>query len=227
MKNYEFEYVNNNYLLWLILACCLTFFISIIALFSVFDQDTSIYLLAFLSSIIPFCIYWFNRKKIKKFATAILDDNHTEINHSGVTEFVNFKDINNYKIQTYDGSSIAINRNDDSKIRFNVNPNFCEIEKFNTFCLDLQTAIENYKVSVINAPENATTTAIVTKKSFYESAWILPVLIIVTLILLLILVGNLSDGGDFPYIIIAALLPLGRMWTGYFMARNKKKANGN
>lgn len=219
MKNYEFEYVNQKYLLVLMLACCLTFFMSIIGLFNVFDQDTSIYLLAFLSSIIPFAIYWFNRKKIKKLATAILDNNHTEINRSGVTEFVNFKDIANYKIQTYDGSSIAINLNDGKKIRFNVNPNFCNIEQFNVFCNDLQDEIEKYKMSVVSTPE----TTIVTKKSFYESSWILPVLIVISIILALIVIGILADGGRFPWITIAALAPLTRMWIGYRMARNKKQ----
>lgn len=221
MKEYNFEYFNqkftSKFVGTLLVLFLILFFGSLIILSKILVKSTfAVFFCLFFSFIISYIIYRFNRKKIKKHGSAVIHESHVEFNLDITKRQINFADIKSYLIQNYNGTLLNLVLIDDEKFNVAANNTYCDTTKFEFFCVDFEKVLEKF-----NENNNL---SVVRKKTFFEKAWLLPFLVILTSALVFMVIHIFVTGKKLPVSsFLLAFGPLLNLWAGYFSARNTKK----
>lgn len=221
MKEYNFEYFNqkftSKFVGSLLILFLILFFSSIMILSKISIKNSYfVFICLFFSFIIPYIIYRFNRKNIKKQGTAVIYESYIEFNLDLIQRQIKFTDIKSYLIQNYNGTILNLVLKDGEKFNVAANINYCDTSKFDSFCLEVEKVLgkfnENNKLTIIR------------KKTFFEKAWLLPFLVILTCVLLFMVIYAFITGKKIPISsLLLTLSPLLTLWGGYFTARNRKR----
>ena len=209
MKYYNFEYYNRNYALKLFGFCILTFVILFLSFFLIKDYINVVFYLLFLFGI-PLIIFFSKRHKVKAYCKAIVYSDWVEFKLRNETMKINFCDIDSYLIQYYNGTVLNLKLKNGSKFNISTVANFNNGKDFDIFCNDFG--------KVLNLNNNLITR----RKSFFEKSWILPFLIVITLLLVPILFYTFFNERQLP--IATTLITSGSLislWAGYFNIKNK------
>ena len=209
MKYYNFEYYNRNYALNLYGICLLTFASIFSCFFLIKDYINFVFYLFFLFGI-PSIIYFSKRSKIKAYCEAIVYSDWVEFKLKNETMKINFCDINSYLIQNYNGTVLNLKLKNGSKFNMATVSNFNNLNDFDNFCYDFEKLL---KLNI---------NLIIRRKSFFEKSWILPFLIVITLLLVPILFYTFFNERQLP--IATTLITSGSLislWAGYFNIKNK------
>lgn len=213
MKEYSFEYTDQKYLIKLALFCFIlagasTFFIVKLEVTGLLPVITA---LGF-----PVVIFLINKKKVKKIGFSKIDNSFVEFELNGIQSRINFSEIESYLIESYNGVSLQMKLCNKTKITVTANSNFSKSDLLGNFCVDLENAIEEYKKESNNAE-------IIREKRFFERTWVLPFLIILSLILIpLVIYGIHKTGTSKIGSILTVSGLLISLWGGYLGAKRKK-----
>lgn len=214
MSDYNFEYTDTKFTLKLLGLSFLTLILLLIAMVVTID------LIGIIGSLIlafgvPLLIFFLNKKRIKRYGTANIFDSYTEFKLSDSTQKIEFEQIKTYLFERYNGTALAIKLKDGKDFKLQANTNFCDAAQFDAFCQEFEKTIQQYKTS-----NNVDLTR---KKSMFEKAWMLPLLIILTVGLIGGIIFAISKGKSIPptfYSSAAVIIPL---WIGYLNARKRKR----
>lgn len=220
MKEYNFEYSNQKYATKLFLICFgigFGLFFGIFGLSKIVKLSGTYFLLVYIMFIIgiPFLIFWRNRKNIKKIGSAKLDENKVQFIYENNIKEIDFSNIQNYLVQTYNGTLLQMKLLNGEKFKMFSNSNYCNTLEFDKFSYDLEIKLENFK--------KLNNTSIIRKKSFFERVWIYPFLIIMTIFVAIIVFYGFYVGKGFSLKLITVIFPLISLWAGYYSAKNRNK----
>ena len=221
MKEYNFEYFNqkftSKFVGGLFVLFLILFFTSILILSKISTKSILfVFFCLFISFLIPYIIYRFNRKKIKKYGSALIYESHIEFNLDFTKRQINFVDIQSYLIQNYNGTLLNLVLKDGERFNVATNNNYCDTTKFDYFCIDFEQVLEKF-----NENNNFTVTR---KKTFFEKAWLLPFLVVMTCALVFVIIHAFTTGKKIPISsFLLAFGPLLTLWGGYFAAKNRTK----
>ena len=109
-------------------------------------------------------------------------ESSVEFNLDSTKSQINFDDIKSYLIQNYNGTLINLVLKDGRKFNVAANNTYCNTTKFDSFCIDFEDILDKF-----NEKHNL---SIVRKKTFFERAWLLPFLIILTSALLIMIIHS-------------------------------------
>jgi hypothetical protein len=218
MRDFTFEYTDTKFTLKLLGLSFLAFVVLLIAMVVTID------LIGIIGSLIlafgvPLLIFFLNKKKIKKHGTANIFDSYSEFKLADSTRKIEFGQIKTYQVERYNGTALAIKLKDGKDFKLGANTNFCNADQFDTFCQEFEKTIQQYKTS-----NNVELTR---KKSIFERAWMLPLLLVLTVGLVGGIIFAISLGKSIPptfYSSAAVVIPL---WIGYLNARKRKREQGN
>jgi len=168
---------------------------------------------------IPFFIFWLNRKKIKRYGSAVLNYHSIVFSLDRRKEYVEFASIRDYLVQYYNGVSLRIRLNNGQKILIVANENFCNPDKLGSFCGLLETIFEKHK--------EEQKLQMIRKKSVFELRWMFVFLIVITVILIGVIVamivrGSFQDVKPYVYL-FSSSGSLIALWSGYYMNRHRKR----
>ena len=156
MKNYEFEYDDDKLKIKIFLISFLLFPILFFGL--MFLNIFNFFLLISVSLGIPALIIQLNIKKIKKKGFAEIENEKIVINLNGVEKEIKFKEIDNYFINSYTGSSISLKLKNGKRYGVISNRYFSNPIRFTQVCHIFETEYEKYKkVNNIHSDERRTT----------------------------------------------------------------------
>jgi hypothetical protein len=164
---------------------------------------------------IPFLIFFMNRKKIKKQGIAGIYDSYSEFKLGGSIDKVVYADIKTYQVERFNGTHLKIKFKDGHNFKLQANSNFCNIEAFDIFCQQFENMVQLYKTS--NNIE------LIRKPSMFEQAWMLPFLIVFTVVMIGAIVFVISGGKSIPptfYTSAAIIIP---MWIAYLNVKKRKQ----
>jgi len=168
-----------------------------------------------LSFIIPIAIFLLKKGSIKKKGTAVLDENAIVLNlHSG-EQTIKFEKIESYKILRYQGVFITLRVTDGSVFKLDANENFCNSALCNEFSYDLERAIEVFRKHHGSKA--------VRKKTTFEQWWMLPFLIVGTVVVAGIICLSLLMRKNFPVYMIAPLVTIIPLWRGYLRTKRRQE----
>jgi ABC-type multidrug transport system fused ATPase/permease subunit len=213
MKNYTFEYDDDKLKLKLFLISLFLFFALLIGMLT--SNIFNFFFLILISLGIPYFIFWFNMKKIKKNGSSEIENEKVKFSLNGLEKEIYFSEINYYFINSHNGSSLFIKLKNGKNFGVISNTYFSNPIKFTQFCHDFETEIENYK------REN--NIELIRKKSFFEQAWIYPFLIILTIIILALVAIVIYNGRNFTAPFFGAIGSLMTLWSGYFSGKRKAR----
>ena len=216
--SFSFEYTDTKYTLKLLgisFAALLALLIAMVVTVELIGVAGSL-ILAFG---IPFLIFFFNKKKIKKQGTANIYDSSSEFSLVDSTIKVAFSDMKTYQVERYNGTALVIKFKNGNDFKLQANSNFCNPEQFDAFCKEFEKTVQQFK-----ATNNVELTR---KPSLFERAWMLPLLIVLTTGLIGGSIFAISQGKNIPptfYTSAAVVIPL---WIGYMNARKRKQEQQN
>jgi hypothetical protein len=213
MSDYNFEYTDTKFTLKLLGLSFLAFVVLLIAMVVTVDFIGIVGGLL-LTFGVPVLLFVLNKKKIKKLGMANISDSSSEFKLADSTEKIDFANIISYRVERYNGTSLVIKRKDGKDFKLRANTNFCNAEHFDTFCQELDKAIQHYKTS-----NNVELTR---KKSMFEKTWMLPLLIVMTVGLIGGGIFAISQGKNIPSILYTSAAMVIPLWIGYASARKKK-----
>ena len=217
MKNYEFEYDDDKLKIKIFLISFLLFPILFFGL--MFLNIFNFFLLISVSLGIPALIIQLNIKKIKKKGFAEIENEKIVINLNGVEKEIKFKEIDNYFINSYTGSSISLKLKNGKRYGVISNRYFSNPIRFTQVCHIFETEYEKYK-----KVNNIETTR---EKSFFEQVWIYPFLIIFTIVIILLIAIVIYKGKSFTAPFFGAIGGLFTIWSGYLNGKRKAKDKNN
>ncbi|TRX38286.1 hypothetical protein [Flavobacterium restrictum] len=221
MQEYKFEYSNQKFATKLFIICFGFFMLSFIGILGIakfIHLPKMIFFATFLILCfgIPFFIFWLNRKKIKNSGSAKLENEKVKIVLDNEIKEIEFKQIENYLVQVYNGTLLQIKLLNGEKFKMYSNSNFCNTKEFDEFTGDLETKIQNFK--------EVNEITIIRKKTFFERVWIYPFLIIMTISVVIIVIYGIYKGKGIPPLkLIAVIAPILSLWAGYFGTKNRNK----
>jgi len=213
-NSYSFEYSDTPYSVKLLLVSIATF-IGLLCAMPIFIDTIGGTPGIIIVFVIPFLIFWFNKKKIKKYGTATINEKFITLDLNKQNHKIEFDNIKSYLVQHYNGVYLRIIQNDGKKTTVTSNSNFCNSEGFELFCEEFETTIEKSRI------ENKL--PIIRKKSFFEKKWVFVFLIIMTIFFIgAIFKGMLSDRKSYASL-FTSLGTLIALWGGYFSTKIKVK----
>lgn len=210
MKIYNFEYYDRPYALKLYGICILTFAVICLLFFLIKEYLNIIFFLFFLFGT-TLTIYFSKRSKIKAYCKVMIYSDWLEFKLKSETMKIKIFDIDSYLIQYYNGTVLNLKMKNGTKFNIATVSNFNNVKDFDVFCNDFE------KLLKLN------TNLIIRRKSFFEKSWIIPILIVITLLLVSTLFYSLLNGMQLP--IATTLITFGSLislWAGYFNIKNKK-----
>lgn len=218
MADYNFEYTDTKFTLKLLGISFLTFILLLIAMIVTIDLIGVIggLILAFG---VPLLIFFLNKKKILKQGSAIINDSYSEFKLSDTTNKIVYSDIRTYQVERFNGTHLKIKFKDGSRFKLQANSNFCNSKQFDLCSQEFDDTVQRFKTT--NGVE------LTRKKSIFEQAWMLPLLIILTGGLLGGVLYAIIQGKRIPptfYTSGAIVIPL---WVAFFNARKRKKDQGS
>ncbi|WP_395056264.1 hypothetical protein [Flavobacterium sp.] len=213
VKEYKFEFFNQKYTQKLVIKLLLVFIVLFIT--SILSKNKDFIVVGgLLSVIIPISIYLFNRKKIKKVGSAKIFENYTEFNLDNVETIINYRDIESYLIQHFEGTVFHLKLKDGRKFNISSNNRYCETFQFTVFAQDFEKVLQVYKT------ENQTD--LIRSNTFFDSKFIFPFLIIVTVGFIFMIPYLIYFEKKLPIIpLLISIGPFIALWIGY--SSNKKK----
>ena len=143
MKNYTFEYDDDKLKLKLFLMSLFLFLALLIGILTL--NIFNFFFLILFSLGIPYFIFWFNMKKIKKNGFSEIENEKVKFSLNGFEKEIYFSEINYYIINSHNGSSLFIKLKNGKNFGIISNIYFSNPIKFTQFCHDFETAIEKYK----------------------------------------------------------------------------------
>lgn len=221
MQEYKFEYSNQKYANKLFIICFGFFILSFVGIFG-FAKFIHLPKMIFFATFlilcfgIPFFIFWFNRKKIMKSGSAKLENEKVKIVLENEIKEIEFNQIENYLVQVYNGTLLQIKLLNGEKFKMYSNLYFCNTIKFDEFSSDLEAKIQNFKkLNKIN---------IIRKKTFFETVWIYPFLITMTISVVIVVIYGINKEKEIPSLkLIVVIAPILSLWVGYFGTKNRNK----
>jgi L-asparagine transporter-like permease len=221
MEKHNFEYFNQkfvNKLVPTLLALFLLLFFGSIILLSNNSAKNSLFVVFFcfiVSFSIPYAIYRLKRKEIKKEGSASIYELYIEFDLDKTQRRIAYADIKSYLIQSYNGTLLNLVLKDGEKFNIAANNTYCDTIKFDNFCADLEHVLEKF-----NESNNS---SVIRKKTFFEKAWLLPFLVILTSAFAFMIIHSFATGKKLPVSsLLMALGPLLTLWGGYFVSRNRR-----
>ncbi len=214
MKEYRFEYTNQDFATVLIFGC-IVLIVGTLELFSIYTKVWFIPALA-ISLVIPFLIFWLTRKKLKKQGVAFLNEDSIEFHLGDRRQILPFDTFLSYRILYSQDTILTINFKGDLRLKLFANKYFCRPQQFEILCTDLRRQIENY-----NLVHHANIRRI---KSFYEKKASIYVLILLTMLLAVFLICAKAFSGFFPVFLPAMIVSIPMAWRNYFREQRKMKA---
>ena len=216
MIEYNFTTVNQRKALFLFFILFALFF-SLIFVMNSFKYFFNIYVTLILAFGIPILLFVKFKNKILENCTATLSLINTEVKKDNKIQIINFKEIENYKFENYDKLlNVSIKLKDKQRCDLNANANFGETQNFEQYCLDLQTAIENY--------ETINNIAISRAQTLFEKKWIFPALLLITLLIIIFYIILHAENKSNEISFIPILAPLLILWSSYFNKNKKNRA---
>lgn len=179
MAKYNFEYADIS-LMYRIFFTFYAIFLALTIFLSYESFNTAAALSLFLFGVGPFIIVWLFRKKIKVNGTANINEDSVEFNLKNFSDTIQFRDIESYMIQIYNGTLLKIRLKDGRKIKINANVYFCNPEQFELFCDDIEHAFERFEI--------------VREKSFFEKKATYYFIIIMTVAIVLLPIYAIITG---------------------------------
>ncbi|MBJ7428113.1 MAG: hypothetical protein JHD28_04030 [Bacteroidia bacterium] len=216
MKEFNFEYTDTKFLMKLFGICSLVF-VGMIITAAVNKDTTPIIWGLILSFIIPFAIYFLNKKNITKLGTACITDASVTFQLTEVTQTITFEEIATYQVEQFNGTSLKLKLNNGTEFKLLANTNFCNADQFDAFCQEFEQAILQFKTT--------NNTEITRKKTIFEQAWMLPFLVILSVGLVGMSIFALANGKNIPASFFTSAALLIPMWIAYFNAKRKKEIN--
>ena len=213
MKEYNFEYTNQNFATFLLFGC-LVFIIGTLELFSIYTKIWFIPALA-VSLVIPSIIFLLNRKKLKKQGVAFLNEDSIEFHLGDRKQNLPFNSFLTYRILYSQDTILTINFKGDLRLKLFASNYFCKTKQFELLCTDLRRQIENY-----NLIHHANIRRI---KSFYERRASIYVLILLTVLLAVFLISARLFSGFFPVFLPAMIVSIPVAWRNYFRVQKQMK----
>lgn len=213
-KEYNFEYTNEKIALLLFgislaafigLLFCIPYLVPVIG-----KIPNGLLLIG-----VPFAIFWFNRKRIKKEGSALVDDNSLKLNLEKGIEEILFSDLKSYKIEHHNGTRLNLKFNVRNKIKLAANSNFSNSHLFEAFCDDLEKVISQY--IKVNHSE------IVRSPSIFEQKWMQVFLIVATVIITGIFLHAFYVGKAPSTSIYSSVAIFIGLWVAYFKTKQKNK----
>lgn len=213
MKDLKFEYTDSKFTLILLGLSLLSFVLLLIV------EREVIELLGVIGALIltlgvPLLIFFLNKKKIKKQGTAMIHDSFSVFRLSGSTVQVDYADIKAYQVERYNGTQLKIKFMNGKNLKVEANSNFCNSSQFEAFCQEFERTIQEFKS--INNVE------IVRKKSMFEKAWMLPLLVVLNVGILGTFIHAHINGVKVPRILYTSAAILIPVWGAYYKAKKRK-----
>jgi lipopolysaccharide export LptBFGC system permease protein LptF len=213
MENYIFEYDDNKLKIKIFF---ISFILSVIIFFGlIFFNLSNFFFLIFGTIVIPALIIKLNLKKIKKNGIAIMENGKIIFNLNNVKKEIEFKEIDNYFINSHKGSSLSLKLKTGKRFGIVSNIYFSNPIRFTEVCQIFETEYEKYK-----KVNNIKTTR---EKSFFEKKWIFPFLVIFTIIIILLVAYVIYKGQNFTVAFFVAISGLFTTWSGYLSVKKKRK----
>lgn len=214
MKHYQFEYTDQKFTIKLLSGCALLFTVLLVAAILLEEQVNLVLALAIAGGL-PLLVFYLYKKRIKQQGEATLFESYVTFLLSGESKKMDFNEIEMYQIERFRGTALKLRSKNGEKLAVQANDNFCKPEQFDFFCTELDTAIQQYKTEHNN-------THLKRKKSIFEQAWMLPLLIGSTAIIAVVGFVVVFYDVEVPsalFSFMAAIIPL---WIGYFDAKKRK-----
>jgi lipopolysaccharide export LptBFGC system permease protein LptF len=213
MENYIFEYDDNKLKIKIFF---ISFILSVIIFFGlIFFNLSNFFFLIFGTIVIPALIIKLNLKKIKKNGIAIMENGKIIFNLNNVKKEIEFKQIDNYFINSHKGSSLSLKLKTGKRFGIVSNIYFSNPIRFTEVCQIFETEYEKYmKVNNIKTTR---------EKSFFEKKWIFPFLVIFTIIIILLVAYVIYKGQNFTVAFFVAISGLFTTWSGYLSVKKKRK----
>ena len=215
MKEYQFEYTNQNFTTLLTFICIFLFGGLVLGCVSILDEKWIPAVFAF-GILMSFLIFWLFRKKLKKQGVASLTDDSIEFLLGDRKQLLHFENFASYKIKNLDSTILTINFKGDLRLKLFASNYFCKTKQFEILCNDLRSQIENYNL------ENHAN--IIRIKSFYEKKAAPYVLILLTVLLVAFIICARLFSGFFPVFLPAMIVFTPMAWINYFREQRKMKA---
>ena len=217
MENYIFEYDDDKLKIKIFL---ISFFLFLILFFGLmFLNLFNFFFLISISLGIPAIIVRLNVKKIKKKGFAEIKNEKIIINLSGVEKEIKFKEIDNYFMNSYNGSSLSLKLKSGERYGVISNEYFSNPIRFTQVCNIFKTEYEVYKK--VNNIETKR------EKSFFDKTWIYPFLIIFTAIIILLIIYVIYKGQQFTAPFFGAIGGLFTIWSVYLSGKSKATYKNN
>lgn len=213
MKHYTFEYTDTKYFLKLagiFIAILIGLIVCSQYLVLVLGKNGGIILILAL----PALVVWLLRKGLKKHALADLDTSFVKFDFGDRVEEIDFKDLQSYKVEHYNGTTLSLKLADRKNIKITANSNFCNSVQFELFCRDLEEVIQRSNEENISEVTRV--------KSIFEQKWMLPFLIVFTSGIIWVIAHSLMSGKGVPTSLYTSIAIFIGMWAAYFKGRQKK-----
>jgi len=215
MKDYTFEYSDTKLTLKIFIISVLTFILLVILAVGIF-QKTILATPSFIAAFgVPILIFYLNRKKIKKQGQVNIYDTYFIFILENSSNKIEYLDIREYQVERYNGVQLNIMFKDDKIFKLQANSTFCNPDQFDFVCDELEKVVLQFKTS--NNVE------LKRRKSLFEQAWLLPILIITTVVIVTLIIISIYKGQKLQGSLLTTLAVLGSVWVGYLTARGRKK----
>lgn len=216
MENLIFEYDDYKLKIKIFLISFIIFLILLFGLMFL-NHFNSFFLISF-SLAIPAVIIRLNIKKITKKGFAKIENEKIIFNLNNIEKEIEFKEIDNYFINSHNGSSLSLKLKTGKGFGVISNIYFSNPKRFAEVCQIFETEYEKYK-KVNNIKTKR-------EQSFFEKKWIYPFLIIFTVLIVSIAGFAIYQGINFTASFIGAIAGLFTIWSGYLSEkRNANKKN--
>lgn len=210
MKEYQFQYTRNRNTL-LVLLPCIIIFVAIVIIGALLSIQILIVIIV--SFTLSFIIFRAVKNKAISNCVARLSETSVEFQFDNNTSrTINFTNLTSFKVYYGQNATVLYLRNNADNFKIYANSNFCKPDSFNSFCEDIVTQLDKYKIE--------TKSNLIHQGSIFATKGMLYFLISATLIYLIsffieskklrIAIG--ITGGFYLFI----------MWTRYFIEKKRK-----
>ncbi len=214
MEKYYFEQTDLKFLTVLVVIVLLIPVAAILCL-SILSPMAGEGFLIFIAIGAPILVFILNKRKLTKQVEACVDDTSVSFDFGDYTEQIDFENLKSYQIEDYNGITLRLQILNRKKIELTASSGFSDLSQMKIFCKALEQKIH---LSNKNNLSNVTRIA-----SAFETKWMLPLLIILTVIISIILINSFSKEKLFTVSFYTSITGLAGLWLTWYRARQKKQ----